>query len=371
MTMQGARRTPARLASALVLLLAAPARAQDGGAGAPLGDAGVSDAGPGTTPDAAVDGATPDAAPEEPPLPPAHRPQLTTRLLPGATIRTGQVVTLRIDAELPEHDDVTIPAQSFAPLELHARRMHDTVRNGRRTRTFELELLALEPGSVAVPAITLQVLTPDGTVGSVRTESMPLEVTSVLGNEPNAQPKAATAPFSLREEDRRPLYALAALAAMAIGGLISVLAYLWWSRRPKPVPPPPPPRPAWELAFERLEALRRDGGSMIAEGRVGPWIDALSDTVRDYLGKRYGFDGLECTSDELIQRIEAMRIRSLSAGELSVFLGECDLVKFAQASMTVEQAESMYRQAYRIVHATMAHGAGFTAVGGTGTGGIA
>ncbi len=306
---------------------------------------------------------------EEPPLPAAHRPRLSLRLEPGPAIRTGEILTVHIVAELPDGDDVTIPSQSFAPLELHARRVTDTVRDGRRTRHFVLELLALEPGSIAVESIQLQVVTADGQVGTVRTESVPLEVRSVLGNEPNARPHDPTRPRVMMEEDPRPLYAIYAGVAMLAGAILALLVRRWWRSRPKPVIPPPPPRPAWELAFERLETLRRDGPAMIEEGRVGPWIDSLSDTVREYLGKRYGFEGLECTSDEVIARIETLRIRSLAAGELQVFLGECDLVKFAQASMTPEQAESMYRQAYRLVNATVPHGQGFVAVSPTGQGG--
>lgn len=329
--------------------LASASFAQDGGGGPT--DAGVSE-------DAAIDATTP----AEPPLPEEHRPSLAVRLEPTASITTGDIVRLHIVASLPEGDDITIPSQSFGSLELHGRRFTDTVRGGRLERHFVLDLLALAPGQLTLDPVQLHVVTSDGLVGSARTDTIRIDVRSVLGNEPNATPRGPTRPRRLMEEDPRPVYILGTLGAMLVGAILALLVRRWWQRRPKPVVPPPPPRPPWEIAFEKLEALRNDGPTMIAEGRVGPWIDSLSDTVREYLGKRYGFEGLECTSDEVLERIAALRIRTLSVTEMQVFLGECDLVKFAQASMTTDQAETMYRQAYRIVSSTMPGRDGFAPV---------
>lgn len=337
----------------LLAALASPALGQDGGVPSPASAALVVDGG--MTPDASVE-------PTEPPLPEAHRPRLSVRLEPSAAIRTGDVVKLHLVATLPQGDDITIPSQSFGALELHARRFTDSVRDGRLERHFVLELLALAPGEVTLEPIALHVVTADGLVGSAHTDAIRLEVRSVLGNEPNAAPHGPPSPRRLMEEDPRPLYIVGTLAAMLVGAIVALLVRRWWQRRPKPELPPPPPRPPWEIAFEKLEVLRNDGPTMIVEGRVGPWIDSLSDTVREYLGERYGFDGLECTSDEVQKRIADLRIRSLSPTELQVFLGECDLVKFAQASMTTEQAEAMYRQAYRIVSSTMPGREGFAPV---------
>ena len=63
------------------------------------------------------------------------------------------------------------------------------------------------------------------------------------------------------------------------------------------MPPPPPPRPPWEVAFEELDAVRHAG--LVDEGRYAEHFDRVCDAVRKYLGGRYGFDGLETTTDEM------------------------------------------------------------------------
>lgn len=332
----------------------------------PASDVGPHDEGDASLRDAGVSGdAGLDAGePAEPELPEAHRPRIRVTLRPGSTIRIGSVVTVEVTVSALAGDDVTIPSQSFAPLELHSRRVTERESAGRTESRFVLELLALEAGDFDLSPISLRVLTADGLVGSSHTEAIHLRITSLIANEPNAAPKGPTAPRRLREEDLVPLYVAASIALLLLGAVLAWLVSRWMKRRPKPVLPPPPPRPAWEIAFEKLEELRRDGPAMIAEGRVGPWIDSLSDTVRDYLGQRYGFDGLECTSHEVIHRIASLRLQAAASAEVSVFLGECDLVKFAQASMTEEQADTMFRQAQRIVRTSIPGGASFGSVGG-------
>lgn len=310
-----------------------------------------------------VDASTAIAAPTDAGVAPAdpepvfdldesHRPRIRVRV-DRASIETGDTVQLEVVADALASDDVTVPSQSFAPFEVHARNATQRPRGDRREYRFVLTLLALEPGQVTIPGVELRVLTAEGDVGVLRTESRAIEVRSRIANEPNATAKGPSAPRTLIEENPVPKYVIGAVLAMMLGALIALALRRWWKRRPKVEPPPPPPRPPWELAFAKLEALRRDGQAMVAEGRVEPWIDALSDVVREYLGKRYGFDGLECTSGELLDRVRALRATQVSASELEVFLGECDLVKFAKGSVTEEQAEAMYKSAHRLVTRTI------------------
>ena len=103
------------LAIALGLSLATTATAQDGGArDAGIRDAGVPDSGAGDAA-ASVDGGA------EIELPEGHIPRIEVALEPRDTIRTGDVVRLILTVDAVEGDDVTVPAQSFTPLELHRR----------------------------------------------------------------------------------------------------------------------------------------------------------------------------------------------------------------------------------------------------------
>jgi hypothetical protein len=124
-----------------------------------------------------------------------------------------------------------------------------------------------------------------------------------------------------------------------------------WTRRPKPVPPPPPPRPAWEIALEKLDEVRHAG--LLEVKREVEYFDRVNDTLRMYLGSRYGFDGLESTTDEILAALEHAQLQGLSFGDVVDFLRECDLVKFANVTPTHEECERALDAGEKIVRATM------------------
>ncbi|MGC4067872.1 MAG: hypothetical protein QM784_25110 [Polyangiaceae bacterium] len=99
--------------------------------------------------------------------------------------------------------------------------------------------------------------------------------------------------------------------------------FLLWKRRPKRQPPPPPPRPPWEVAIEELARLRAE--DLIRGQRFAEHYDRVSDTVRKYLGARYGFDGLETTTKEMLTYLKSARLEIGTLSNVELFLRDADL----------------------------------------------
>jgi hypothetical protein len=335
-------------------------------------------------PDAGVETAA-SAAPTLREPPPEARPTIESTIAPTEGLVTGDVVAWTLKITSREADDVTVVGldeamggraeDRLADLDRPVHLLDESVDeaeasgDGRRTRTFTARFLLLAPGEQTLPALVVRVLTEGGQLGFVRPDAPVVQVGAVLGNEPNAEPKPLTEPVSVMEDDPRPLYAGAALLAMLVGALVAFLASRWWRRRARRPAPPPPPRPAWEIAVAKLDALRRSRDALLAEGRAVEWADGVSDAIREYLGARYGFDGLESTTDEVLARLDAAPLRGISVPEIAVLLQDCDLVKFAKASMGEAESEALLAGGYRIVRATTPAGgaaeAGEGAPGGT------
>ena len=322
-------------------------------AGLPI-EAGVDDAGLAPAEDAGLPLAEREDEDDEAELPEALRPELEYRIEPGDGIMTGDLVHAILVVRLRgEDDDVTIPRQELGDLELHDQRHTDRREGGRRTFTFELDFLALEPGEHEIAPITLRVVTESGVIGTIRTEARTVTVGSLTANEPDAQPRPATAPVPVMQDDYTLAYLLGFLAAMLLSALVGYLVARWWRARPKPVPPPPPPRPPGEVALEKLRALKRRMRSAIEEGKAAEVVDGASDALREYLGHRYGFNGLESTTDEVIARVRHERLGAISPNEIIALLGDADLVKFAKAEPDAAQCERMIEGAERIVLGTV------------------
>ena len=129
-----------------------------------------------------------------------------------------------------------------------------------------------------------------------------------------------------------PAYALGGARAAdvliaAVTALLTALLVRRWKSRPRPAPVVPPKLP-WIAALEELDQIRRS--SLLADQRTAEYFDRVSDCVRKYLGARYGFDGLETTTDEMREILRRVYPPVPVLNEIGGFLADCDLVKFAR-----------------------------------------
>jgi len=313
----------------------------------------------------ATTGAANTTEPAQEKLPSEHVPLVSVEVKPQGPVSTGDAVNLTIRADAMQGDDVTVPEQAFSPFEvLHKNARVEPAKDGRQAFVFELELLALDAGKPDLPGIDLRVVTKQGFVGNTKTQPVSIVVRSPLGNEPNAKLKNETKPVVVTQDDYRPLYVLGGLGAIAVVALITWLVMRYLARREKPLPPPPPPRPPWDIAVEKLAELRRRKARMIDEGQAAQFVDQVSDVVREYLGGRFHFDGLETTTDEMLAML---RERGANLGllqEVGAYLRRCDLVKFAKVEPDADEADLVFAKAQDIVQFSMpaaAPGPGSTA----------
>lgn len=303
------------------------------------------------------DGSAPQAESEsDSQLTAAHRPRLALTLSPKEGLHTGDVLHVSLVADAQSGDHVTIADQSFAPFEIADKRARSEPGAAGRTRfIFELDFLALDPGDQALPPIELRVVTAAGVVGAVKTDARPVRVASVLGNEPNAEPKPPTQPVVVMQDDYTVLYILYAVLGALLVALVTFLVIRWWERRDKPLPPPPPPRPPWEIAVERLGELRRRKAQMVEQGKGVEFVDEVSDVVRAYLGGLFGFEGLETTTDEMLTLLRKKGAPLALMQEVGAYLRRCDLVKFAKVVPDADEVDLIFAKAQDIVQFTDPH----------------
>jgi hypothetical protein len=226
-----------------------------------------------------------------------------------------------------------------------------------RTRV-ELPFVPLpkEPGpqTLVLPSVPIAIARQSGELITLCTTPHTLLVDDPTSNIVQATPRPNPAPLrQLEVWTTAKNIALTALIALPLGALIAFLIGRWM-RRERPVPPPPPPRPPWVIALEALERVRSQ--RLIEQGFTSELFDEVSLAVRAYLGLRFGFDGLESTTRELLEHV-----RRLGPGappqelveEIELLLRRADLVKFANLTPEAAECELALERGERIVRGTM------------------
>lgn len=226
---------------------------------------------------------------------------------------------------------------------------------GSTTATTKVTLpfvpLPKEPGrhGMVLPPVPITIARASGETMTLCTAPHAIVVDDPIANEldPKVRPNPPGRPQ--REDWVFARQATTVVLASLLLGSIFAFFIVRWMRRPKPEPYVPPVLP-WVAALAELEAIRTS--NLIAEGKNDEYFDRVSDCVRKYLGARYGFDGLESTTDEMERTLARVRPAVRGLDTINRFLEEADLVKFARVVPTENDCLAALERGITIVRNT-------------------
>lgn len=109
-----------------------------------------------------------------------------------------------------------------------------------------------------------------------------------------------------------------------------------------------------QKALHELETLKASIPEIQAEaGDEAPkeYYTRLTDTLRQYLAERFGFNAMEMTSDEILQNLKANSDEE-SLAELRMLFQTADLVKFAKYSTQMNENDMNLINAMTFINST-------------------
>jgi hypothetical protein len=226
---------------------------------------------------------------------------------------------------------------------------------GRAKTLLRIPFVVLPPAAgrheLELPPVPVAIARASGAVITLCTSPHRITIEDPIANDPEAKPRGNARPRPQREEWTAAKHAaIGAAIAVVLGALIAWLVHLW-RRRPRPMPPPPPPRPPWDVALEELFDIEQ--ARLVEHGRFTIHFDRVSHTVRKYLGDRYGFDGLESTTYEILTELKRIVPPVPVLDEIHAFLENADLVKFAKVEPTEAECVSALERGRNIVQRTI------------------
>ena len=219
----------------------------------------------------------------------------------------------------------------------------DSKKKGDRY-VFTLKLAVYEEvGEVELPGFQLE--------GEKPLEVPPakLKIKSMLEGLEKPEPREIAGPVSVWVRDYRPLVFLGLVLLWALSA--------WILRRSRSAGRPgrrlvdlPPPRLAHQIAYDKLHRIVED--DLLRQDKFREYFIRVSETIREYMGNRYGFFAMDLTSRELLDELRDRPTPGLEHSNLKELLQNADLVKFARLQPSDEASSSAIDGAYTLVNAT-------------------
>jgi hypothetical protein len=273
------------------------------------------------------------------------------------SVTLGDTFQLAVEVVHDPSMTVTVPA-SLALGDAFSEHGRDTSTrdngDGTVTMTVVLTIGAYDVGDQTVPAIPVSYVV-DGTARTVETRPIGMIVDSYIDSQspsgaPESEPelRPIAGPVDVMRPDWTVIWVL-----VGIAGAVALIAIGWaarWAMRRRKVAAAAeqvPLRPAHEEAMARLAELEKSGALEAAD--LEPAYTSLSEIVRAYLGRRYGFPALDLTTEEINAELAARAEAAEVAGELRAWFDACDLVKFAEYPSSPDEARTALYDARKIV----------------------
>lgn len=264
-------------------------------------------------------------------------PKLTASM-ETAGARVGDQLWLELRYELPEG------SRLFEDAPIEGIETLTVVEQTRRPGTIRIRFMVDRLESFEVGPFTLTFIDGDGKEETLQADPLAVTVSSNLGKKPE---EATLRPIRdiMPVESRWFLYLMAALAVIAVIGIVAALA--WWSRKRRVsdggAAMEDPPHVRAEKEIDRLLAT-----GLFEKGEVKAFYFSFSETVRRYVEAIRHFPAAEMTTEELRRRMGA----NADDQEVLHLLGQADLVKFADAIVTPDLKERDIRTARTYIRRT-------------------
>lgn len=218
------------------------------------------------------------------------------------------------------------------------------------TTTVHVSWAAFALGKKTTPKVTFEVTQVDGST-HIDANGADIEIVSSLP--PDADEKGA-AMYDVHPSQPVPVrtYRLLWILGVVAAGLLLAYGLNRFLKRPRKIMPvaPKPLAPLHLRTVAALDALRQS--NLPAKGDIKHFYFRLSEIVRSYLGERYGFDALECTTPELFEALYKLHTPGLPQVPLRDFAHQSDFARYAKATPSLDECKSALEFAYAMVRST-------------------
>lgn len=271
-----------------------------------------------------------------------------------STIKIGDLIKYTV--EVRRAPDVTLEmpelGANLGSFEIRDYQVQDPRKiDGSILESVVYTISTFDVGEFVIPPLTFYFTLPNDTVkSSLKTQQIKILVESLKPSE-TGDIRDIKQPLELPRDWRKII--IWSSTALAFLILLGVSFYIWRRKRlGKGILPikVEPPRPAHEIAFEELNALKES--TLLREGKLKAFYICMSEIIRKYVEGRYFIVALELTTHELVEELQGAELEKPHIDLFQGFLESCDLVKFAKFIPSSNEVQAILKQAFDLVEQT-------------------
>ncbi len=222
-----------------------------------------------------------------------------------------------------------------------------TIDGGQRRQVLWFSMRTFTTGEYIIPPLPIEYTTADSTVKVISSDAIKINILSVLAEGTEFDTLQL---IGLREQaslagDNTMMILIIIGSVIAAGIIIFII---WWVKYRKTEEEEfVDPRPSWEIAFTDLALLKNK--NLLEKGELKKFYFELTEIIRRYAGKKFEFDAIDLTTAEINDHLIEKSVESWFCDELTNYLEDADLVKFAKYIPSEEQPETDWQKGYELV----------------------
>ena len=114
---------------------------------------------------------------------------------------------------------------------------------------------------------------------------------------------------------------------------------------------PVPELPAWDVAYQQLEALRQE--NLLDRGLFKEFFTRVADIARLYMENRFNIRAPHMSTEEFLYSLgKSGHLNDAQNSALKDFLNSCDMVKFAKYAPSLNEASENFDLAKKLIDDT-------------------
>ncbi len=269
----------------------------------------------------------------------------------------GEQTRLHLSATVKEGQKVVFPQwkaqQQLTPgIEIVDLPVTDTIAasDGFITITQHLTLTAWEDSLYYIPQLKVKVNGKEELSKSLALKVLTVEVDTLHPNQYFGPRDVQDNPF-LWAEWAKVLWLTFLLIVLYVLGWLAYIRLK--SKKPitlkvrirKIIPP-------HQKALSSIQGLKQEVPAMADSLSAKTYYTQLTDILRTYMQERFGFNAMEMTSAEIIERIEGSDEKEVKLQELATLLQTADLVKFAKYTAGMSENDRNLMSAIDFINQT-------------------